>query len=205
VPLPDRLETYNFLEREVLEEIFEPEFLRAVDPHRPRALAREVYQRTTSTNPVNRMMHLDLKETLADNDLRKVNGMCELAGIAVRYPLLDDDLVAFSGRLTPAQKVKGLKLRHFFKDSLSDFLPPETITKTKQGFGLPFGLFMERDDRLREITHDSLGAFGRRGYVRQAYVHRLLHAHRSAHATYFGVMIWIVMMLERWLDAHGHE
>jgi asparagine synthase (glutamine-hydrolysing) len=113
-PLPDRLETYNFLEREMLADIFEPEFLRAVDPHQPREIAREAYRRTSSPSPVNRMMHLDLKETLADNDLRKVNRMCELAGIEVRYPLLDDDLVAFSGRLTPGQKVKA-ELRHFFK------------------------------------------------------------------------------------------
>jgi asparagine synthase (glutamine-hydrolysing) len=202
VPLPDRLEAYNFLEREVLADIFEPEFLRAVDPHQPRAIAREVYHRTTSPAVVNRMMHFDLKQTLADNDLRKVNRMCELAGIEVRYPLLDDELVAFSGRLTPSQKVHRLKLRHFFKEALSDFLPPETITKSKHGFGLPFGLWMERDASLRELADESLTAFSRRGYVKLTYVDRLLHQHQTTHASYFGVMIWIVMMLERWLAAH---
>jgi asparagine synthase (glutamine-hydrolysing) len=147
------------------------------------------------------MMHLDLKETLADNDLRKVNGMCELAGIKVRYPMLDDDLVAFSGRLTPEQKVKGLRLRHFFKESLKDFLPPETIAKTKHGFGLPFGVWMERDAALQEIAMTSLRSFKNRGYLRASYVDRLLHLHEASHAGYYGVMIWIVMMLERWLGA----
>lgn len=199
VPLPDRLETYNFLEREALAGIFEPEFLAAVDPRQPRDIAREVFHRTTSRSSVNRMMHLDLKETLADNDLRKVNGMCELAGIGVRYPLLDDDLVAFSGRLTPAQKVWRLRLRHFFKESLKGFLPPETIAKTKHGFGLPFGLWMERDAALREIAMESLRSFKGRGYLRASYVDRLLHLHGASHAGYYGVMIWIVMMLERWL------
>jgi len=199
IPLPDRLETYNFLEREALAEIFEPEFLANVDPHEPRDIAREVFHRTTSRSSVNRMMHLDLKETLADNDLRKVNGMCELAGIKVRYPLLDDDLVAFSGRLTPAQKVRRLRLRHFFKESLKGFLPPETIAKTKHGFGLPFGLWMERDVALREIAMESLRSFKGRGYLRASYVDRLLHLHGASHAGYYGVMIWIVMMLERWL------
>ena len=41
------------------------------------------------------MMHVDLKFTLADNDLRKVVTMCEAAGIEARFPLLDDGLVAF--------------------------------------------------------------------------------------------------------------
>ena len=205
IPLPDRLETYNFLEREVLTEIFEPSFLSAIDPHQPRDMAREVFYRTTSQSSVNRMMHLDLKETLADNDLRKVNGMCELAGIRVHYPLLDDDLVAFSGRLTPAQKVKGLRLRHFFKEGLRGFLPPETIAKSKHGFGLPFGLWMDRDATLREMAIESLRSFKARGYVRPEYVERLILLHESSHADYYGVMIWIVMMLENWLIAHERE
>jgi asparagine synthase (glutamine-hydrolysing) len=202
VPLPDRLEAYNFLEREVLDDIFEPDFLAAVDPHQPRDIAREVFRRTASQSSVNRMMHLDLKDTLADNDLRKVNGMCELAGIRVRYPLLDDDLVAFSGRLTPAQKVKRLRLRHFFKEALKDFLPPETIAKTKHGFGLPFGLWMESDARLREMAVETLRSFRQRGYVRPAYIDRLLHLHQTNHADYYGVMIWIMAMLEGWLAEH---
>ena len=199
VPLPDRVESYNLLEREALAEVFAPEFLAAIDPHQPRDIARDVYRRTASRSMVNRMMHLDLKDTLADNDLRKVNGMCELAGIRVRYPLLDDDLVAFSGRLTPAQKVKGLRLRHFFKDALRDLLPPETIAKSKHGFGLPFGLWMERNATLREMANESLKSFKTRGYVRPGYADRLLKLHQSSHADYYGVMIWIMMMLERWL------
>jgi len=201
-PLPDRLEAYNFLEREVLADVFEPDFLAAVDPQGPRTIARDVYARTTSRSPVNRMMHLDLKKILADNDLRKVNGMCEAAGIEVRYPLLDDELVAFSGRLSARQKVRGLQLRYFFKEALKDFLPPETLVKTKHGFGLPFGLWLQRDTALRELAHDSLTRFKRRGYVRPGYVDRLLHLHESSHASYFGVMIWIMIMLEHWLRAH---
>ena len=202
IPLPDRLESYNFLEREALADIFDSGFLAAVDPHQPRDIAREVYERTCSTSAINRMLHLDLKETLADNDLRKVNRTCELAGIEVHYPLLDEEMVAFSARLSPAQKVRGLKLRPFFKESLADFLPRATITKSKHGFGLPFGLWMERDAGLRAIALDSVRSFSKRGYMKPAYIDRLLAQHHSTHATYFGVMIWIVMMLERWLDAH---
>ena len=170
-PLPDRLEAYNFLEREVLADVFEPDFLAAVDPKQPRAIARDVYARTTSTSPVNRMMHLDLKKILADNDLRKVNVTCEMAGIEVRYPLLDDELVAFSGHLSPSHKVNRLQLRHFFKDALKDFLPPETLVKTKHGFGLPFGLWLEkRRDTARDRERQPDGVSASR--VRQARLRR---------------------------------
>jgi len=205
VPLPDRLETYNFLEREVLAEILAPEFLREIDVGEPAAIAREVYARTHSRAAVNRMMHLDLKQTLADNDLRKVGRMCLLAGTEVRYPLLDDDLVEFSGRLPPSYKVRGLKLRWFFKEALRDFLPPETITKSKHGFGLPFGLWLETHPALMELARESLTSLRRRAILRESWIDRLADLHRSEHATYYGVMIWVLMMLEQWFQTRRKD
>ena len=201
VPLPDRLETYNFLNRSPLAEVFEPEFLAAVDVDEPLAMLREVYHRTASSAALNRMMHLDLKVTLADNDLRKVSRMCDVAGIEVRYPLLDDALVDFSGEIPASLKVKGLKLRHFFKHALRDVLPPETLAKTKHGFGMPFGLWLRSHAPLADLVHGSLDAFGRRGIIRPGYLQDLRRQHSADHATYFGIMIWVVAMLECWLDA----
>lgn len=199
VPLPERLDAYNLVERDGAAAVFDADFLRDVDARRPAELAREAYFRASSESPVDRMMHLDLKQTLADNDLRKVGRMCERAGLEVRYPMLDDELVAFSGRLTPDQKVRGLRLRHFFKHALRDFLPPETISKTKHGFGLPFGVWMRSDPRLEDLARAAVTAFARRGWVRPDFTARLLAAHRDDHATYYGVMIWMVVMLEHWL------
>jgi asparagine synthase (glutamine-hydrolysing) len=201
VPLPDRLESYNFLNRLPLAEVLEPGFLEKVDAMQPLDLLREVYQRTASPSPVNRMMHLDLKFTLADNDLRKVSRMCELAGVEVRYPLLDEALVEFSGQIPASLKVRGLTLRYFFKQALRDFLPPETIAKTKHGFGLPFGLWLRDHKPLADLAHECLGAFQRRGIVRPSYIRELQQQHETSHATYFGVMIWVIIALERWLAA----
>src|SRR3546814_19061977 len=79
------------------------------------------------------MMHLDLKQALADADLRKVTGMCDLAGIDVAFPFLDDDLVAFCATIPPELHLKVGRLRAFFKDAFRDFLPEEVIAKKKHG------------------------------------------------------------------------
>src|SRR5205823_9003176 len=84
IPLPDRLETYNFLHRSPLAEVFEPDFLAAVDVDEPLIMLREVYQRASSASPLNRMMPLDLKLTVADNDVRKASSMCDVAVSQVR-------------------------------------------------------------------------------------------------------------------------
>lgn len=204
IPLPDRLETYNFLYRDPLQEIFEAEFLSAVDTERPLALMREAYSRTASQEPVDRMMHLDHKITLADSDLRKVGRMCELAGVDVRYPFLDEDLVNFSGTLHVAQKVRGNALRVFFKHALKDILPAETIAKSKHGFGLPFGLWLGTSAPLQTQARQALASLGERGIVRPDYLQHLWREHSTNHATYYGVMIWVLTQLELWLQQNDH-
>ena len=201
-PLPQRLESYNFLHRTPLACIFEPGFLEAIDPRAPGEILHEVYWRTRSASFVNRMLHLDLQITLADNDLRKVSRMCELAGVAVRYPLLDEDMVAFAARLRPSCKVRGFTLRYFFKQALGDFLPREIILKTKHGFGLPFGLWLQSYSPLRELAYDTVHAFARRGYVQPRYASELIERHRAGEApSYYGVMLWVLMMLDQWLES----
>ena len=202
IPLPDRLENYNFLHRTSLEEIFPRDFLDVIDPSEPLGIINEVYTRTRGNSSLHRMLHLDMKNTLADNDLRKVTRMCELAGVEVRYPLLDEQLVEFSAGVPPAMKIRGLKLRYFFKRALSDFLPPATLSKSKHGFGLPFGLWLQNYAPLQELAYSSLRSLESRGYIRPEYIENLLRQHQSEHASYYGVMIWVLMMLEQWFQTH---
>jgi asparagine synthase (glutamine-hydrolysing) len=202
IPLPERMESYNFLYRQPLEAVFEPDFLEQIDPSIPDTLLREVYLRTASADPLNRMLHLDLKFTLADNDLRKVSGMCEAAGVEVRYPLLDDRLVEFSGDLPPVYKVRGQQLRWFFKKALRDFLPREIIEKSKHGFGLPFGEWSLNHPPLRELVNDSLQQFAGRGILRRGYIEELQRQQREVHPVYFGKMVWVILMLDQWFQTH---
>lgn len=203
LPLPDRLESYNFLHQAPLHDIFQDSFLEMIDLEEPLENMREVYHRAQANTALHHMLHLDLKSTLADNDLRKVNHMCEMAGMAVSYPLLDDAMVEFSGRIPADLKIKGYALRYFFKESLKDFLPPEIIKKSKHGFGLPFGLWLNQHAPLRELVGDSLQSLRRRDYINPRYIDTLLDNHHREHAGYYGVMIWVLMMLEQWLQGHG--
>ena len=202
--LPLRLESYNFLHRTPLDQILAADFIQAVDPSTADAALTEVYARTASDHYINRMMHVDLKFTLADNDLRKVGTMTEAAGIEVRYPLLDDRMVAFANHLPVDYKVRGQKLRWFFKEALRDLLPEKIINKRKHGFGLPFGVWSTQHAPLGDLVGDSLSDFKQRGWLQPAYLDHMLAMQRGPHASYYGVMIWVTMMLEQWLQANEH-
>ena len=202
VPLPERMESYNFIYRQALQEMFEPEFLASTDSDIPKEMLRDTYFRADSKHPINRMLHMDMKFTLADNDLRKVSRMCEAAGIEVRYPLLDEALVNFSGQLPINYKVRGQRLRWFFKESLKDLLPHEIITKSKHGFGLPFGVWALSHPPISELVDDTLKKFAKRGFLKPEYIRNIRQQHASEHSTYFGKMIWVMLMLEQWLEVH---
>jgi len=203
VPLPARLHTYNFLTRFALESLFSPDFLERVDTALPLRLEEQIYQRPADASRLNRMLYLDWQHTLADNDLRKVNRMCELAGIEVEYPMLDDHLVEFSALVPSTRKMRFNRLRDFYKGAVSGFLPEQIIHKKKHGFGLPFGVWMSSHKGLQELAHDNLASFRQRGIMHGDFLDELLTLHDSSHAGYYGEMVWLLVMLELWLSGRN--
>jgi len=179
--------------------VLTPDFLARVDTAAPLRHQQQVWQQARCADDLNRMLAFDWRYTLAEADLPKVCGSTTLAGVGVGFPLLDHRLVDFSARLPVNYKLKGLKLRWFFKEALRGFLPDEILTKEKQGFGLPFGVWATRHDGLRRFATDSLRSLATRGVVRPAFIDRLLSEHLPAHPGYYGETVWILMMLEEWL------
>ncbi|MFY9514099.1 MAG: asparagine synthase C-terminal domain-containing protein [Rubrivivax sp.] len=205
VPMPDRLQTYNLLGRMGREQVLTPAFLAQVNAQGPAQQERDVWSESGGASLVNRMLAFDWRYTLAENDLPKVRGAAELAGVTVGYPLLDQDLVEFSEQLSSDDKLRRLKLRWFFKEALRGFLPDEIITKKKQGFGLPFGVWATRDAALKALAVDSVRGLGERGIVRREFTSDLVDHYLPEHPGYYGSMVWILMMLEQWFRAHAPD
>jgi asparagine synthase (glutamine-hydrolysing) len=56
---------------------------------------------------------------------------------------------------------------------------------------------------LRELIEARLAYLEKRNIPQPAYIDRLRNEHMSGHTTYFGKMIWNMMILEEWLQAKG--
>ena len=205
IPMPDRLQTYNLLGRLGTEAVLTPALLAQVDRAAPLAQQRAVWAAAVADAELDRHLTFDWRYTLAESDLPKVRMATAMAGVDVAYPLLDDGLLAFSTRLPTAYKLKGLKLRWFFKEALRGFLPDEIITKPKHGFGLPFGVWASRNPKLSAFAAESVRGLADRGVLRQPFVETLLSEHLPAHPGYYGEMVWISMMLEQWLRQHAPD
>lgn len=205
VPLPARLETYNLLQRYGHAEVLEAQFLTEVDPGHPLGSLNQAYWLTRGHSQINQILALDLKFTLADNDLPKVVKACELAGIEAAFPFLSDAMVAFSARLPPRLKLNGTRLRYFFKLALAELLPRAIINKRKHGFGLPYGIWLQQHPRLRQLAFDSLSDLKARRIVRASFIDDLLVHRLSEHPGYHGTMVWVLMMLEQWFQQRQRQ
>lgn len=199
VPMPDRLQMYNLLLRLGTGDVLTPAFLAQVNLQGPAEHQRGVWSQVKDASDLNRTLAFDWRYTLGESDLPKVRETTRLAEVAVGFPFLDDRLLDFSLKLPLDYKLKGLKLRWFFKEALRGFLPDEIITKKKQGFGLPFGVWLMRTPALRKLAEDSLGSLSTRNIVRPEFIRTLLQERLPEHPGYYGEMVWILMMLEQWL------
>ena len=205
IPLPERLQVYNFLHRHPPEELFNHNFLRSVDVNLPITLQKKQYHKPDNASPLHRMLYFDWQFTLADNDLRKVSTMCELANIHVEYPLISDELLELSLQVPPTLKLRDKKLRYFFKKAMRGFLNDKTISKSKHGFGLPFGVWLSDYEPLNKLAYDSLENLKKREIFNPEFISKAVDMHSNQHAAYYGELIWIMMMLELWLQKNIDE
>lgn len=203
VPLPDRLQMHNLLLRLGVDSVLTPTLLRQIDIEGPARAQREVWARGRASSQINRLLAFDWRYTLADNDLPKVCGTAALAGVEVGFPFLDDALLDFSLRLPSEYKLRRLKLRWFFKEALRGFLPEQILVKRKHGFGLPFGVWATRDPALNRLATASLASLSTRGVVRADFLRTLMADRLPEAPGYYGEMVWILMMLEQWLQARA--
>ena len=200
--VPQRLHAFQPITRFAIADLFDPDLVADIDPAGPGQLAEQAYGQSGAGDRLQRMMAMDLRLTLADNDLRKVNRMCDLAGVEVRYPFLDDDVVAFSATLPPDLLLAGGQLRAFYKRSMRGFLPDATIDKQKHGFGAPFLPWIGEHPPLREAVCDLLVALRGRRIMARPFLDRLVAACRGDDPAELRASAWDVAMLELWLSVH---
>lgn len=114
-------------------------------------------------SPVVRQLHLELNSFVPDHNLNYVDKMSMRAGVEVRVPFLDPRLVTYAARLPLSRKINLRETKRILRQSQRDRLPPEILTRGKQGFGVPIRSWLTQTAKplLEELTsRDVLAARG---------------------------------------------
>lgn len=107
-----------------------------------------------NTHPLERMLALEQRFFLADHNLNYTDKMAMAAGVEVRVPFLDLDLVEFAARIPPWCKQRGSEGKWVLKKAMEPYLPHDVIYRPKTGFGAPLRHWLRYE--LREWVGDML-------------------------------------------------
>lgn len=205
LPNPRRFYSYEFFVAQHADRLLHPDFLAAVDREAPYAVLERHWRQARAGEELNRLLYLDLKLTIGDNDLFKVTRAAELASVGVRFPLLDPRLVEFTATLPASVKVRGLEKRYLFKRAFRRLLPREILAKTKHGFGVPTSEWLRSHPGFRALARETLLSprARQRGYFRPGAVEELFERHAADTTAFFGDILWTLLMLELWHRRHA--
>jgi asparagine synthase (glutamine-hydrolysing) len=179
--------------------------IRVLGPETPR-LADDIRAVLRSGLPeLSKASYLNLRLSLVEDMLVKVDRMSMAHALEVRSPLLDHRLVDFVVRLPPSMKLRGWQTKAILRDTIRRYLPRATLRKRKQGFAVPLR------EWLRNGLHEMVGDFLEAGDSRlppdvfnRATVGRLLSEHRRGEADHSSV-IWLLLNYAAWRDLYIHH
>ena len=110
-----------------------------------------------------KMLYLDAKHYLIDNNLLYTDKMTMAHGVEARVPFLDPDLAAIAANLPAHMKFHKTTGKYILKKAMSADLPMEIIERPKTGFGIPIRRLIKNElgDSFSDLlSQDSLSKRG---------------------------------------------
>lgn len=189
-----------------LRALYGPEFLSELGERRAdQPLIDYLAGIASAVSPLERMLALEQRFFLADHNLAYTDRMSMAAGVEVRVPYLDLDLVELAARVAGRFKQRGQTSKWALKKAMEPYLPSHVIYRPKTGFGAPLRRWLRHE--LRELLGDVLGeaSLRRRGLFDPIAVQRLIAANDAGEvdASYTLLsLLCIELWCRRFID-HG--
>ncbi len=146
---------------------------------------------------VDKMLYTDLMTRIPEHLLMIVDRMSMAHSLEVRSPLIDVRVVEFAASIPETKKLHGRKLKWILRKVAARYLPRELITRKKQGFGFPIGIWLRGELRglLGNLFRES--RFVANGLFERKYIESILREHMEGRANH-ELRLWILLNLELW-------
>jgi asparagine synthase (glutamine-hydrolysing) len=157
---------------------------------------RYYYDRADTTDPLSRIQYVDMKTYLTDDILVKVDRASMANSLEVRCPLLDHKLMELIARIPSDLKLHNGQGKYILKKALQTILPPDVLTRRKQGFAVPVAEWFRGE--LKEFAHDKI-FHNPDGLLNQKYVTSCWKQHERGQRDW-SALLWCVLMLKTWQE-----
>ena len=170
---------FEWLEPEWVDKVLSPDMLH--QSRHPNPLVEALAELPASVPGLNRMLHLECRHFLADHNLNYTDKMSMAAGVEVRVPLLDRDLVRLAFSLPLRVKQRGRQGKWVLSQAVRNMVPASILNRPKTGFALPLRAWLHGP--LNALMQDTLSpqALHRRGIFNPQGVQQLIKADAQGH------------------------
>lgn len=132
--------------------------------------------------------------------LKDTDQMSMSVALEVREPYFDHELIEYVLRVPDTLK-KPVYPKSLLVESLNGLLPDEIVHRKKQGFLMPWAVWMKNE--LRSFCEEKIQAIGRRSFVNgpelNAYWQQFLEGDEQVR----WAELWLFVVLENWLVQNG--
>ncbi len=185
-----------------LSDLYTPEFRAGISGERAvRPMLSFLKRMPKSVSAMDRMLALEQRFFLADHNLLYTDKMSMAAGVEVRVPFLDLDLVDFAARIPDNLKQRGRTGKWILKKAMEPYLPHDVIYRPKTGFGAPLRRWTRNE--LRPLLNDVLSteSLQNRGLFSPSGVHKLMRDNESGKVD-AAYTILSLLSIELWCRAY---
>ena len=144
------------------------------------------------------IQHYDLEHSLAEGLLTKADRASMHSALELRAPFLDQAVMEFAARLSPSDRVRGIKTKVFLKQYATRYLPQDIVYRKKRGLSVPLSRWL-REEPLRAWAEAAIAqpTLERIGLNRQA-AGTLMNEHLGRKADH-GRALWSLIVVSEWL------
>ena len=188
-------EQYMFTEKEITQLFSEPykhisthENWKAID--------------SLDIHPFEKISLFDIENYLANDLLHKVDIASMSAGLELRVPFLDHNLVEFAMNLPMEYKIKDGEQKYLIKKLLADYLPNELVYRKKWGFPAPVRHWMQSDLAYLIDNYLSKKMIDKIGLFNYSFIENLVREFRQG-TFYHYKRIWALIVFNMWYEKWG--
>jgi asparagine synthase (glutamine-hydrolysing) len=177
--------------------LYRPSFREQVslDPFAP---IRELRARRADDADIDQEIYIDLRFTMPDSVLMKVDKMSMAHALEIRVPFLDHRFVEFTASLPGRWKLKGFQTKAVFRKALQGLLPDAIVWRGKQGYSLPIKNWLREGlkEPLTTVLNESPII---REHLNPDHIRRLIDEH-MARTHNHNHILWALLNLGLWYE-----
>jgi asparagine synthase (glutamine-hydrolysing) len=183
--------------------LYSDELKKELKDYSGKAILKNIFDKCNSCDYVSRLQYLDIKTSLSEDMLAKVDRASMANSLEVRVPLLDHTFMEYVATIPSRFKISGLSGKDIFKKAMSKNLPPEIMGRSKMGFSVPIETWLQNE--LRGMVEEELFAengsineFFNIDYIKRTWALALHGRIKCFDTSDFAHRIWLLFIFSRW-------